>query len=107
MSNIGFFKKVGGEFQGRIVTLSLQAKNVRLVPEENLANDNAPNYRVFVGAIEIGAAWNKRSNEGRDYISVKLDDPSFAQPIYANLFEDDDHQGHTLIWSRSRRANGE
>ena len=25
---------------------------------------------------EIGAAWPKRSNEGRNYLSVKLDDPS-------------------------------
>jgi uncharacterized protein (DUF736 family) len=28
MANIGSFKKVGGEFQGEIVTLSVQTKNV-------------------------------------------------------------------------------
>ena len=33
MANIGSFKKVGGEFQGEIVTLSVQTKNVRIVPE--------------------------------------------------------------------------
>ena len=38
---------------------------------------------------EIGAAWPKRSNEGRDYLSVKLDDPSFNAPIFANLFDGD------------------
>jgi len=56
---------------------------------------------------EIGAAWSKRSNEGRDYLSVKLDDPSFTQPIYANLFDAEDGAGYSLIWSRSRKASAE
>jgi uncharacterized protein (DUF736 family) len=107
MANIGSFKKSGSEFQGEIVTLSVQAKNVRIVPEANPARDNAPSHRVFVGRAEIGAAWSKRSNEGRDYLSVKLDDPSFNAPIYANLFDDEDGDGFTLIWSRARRPNGE
>ena len=64
-------------------------------------------HRIFVGRTEIGAAWSKRSNEGRDYLSVKLDDPSFNAPIYANLFDDEDGEGYTLIWSRARRQNGE
>ena len=107
MANIGSFKKVGGELQGEIVTLSVQTKGVRIVPEANRVNDNAPSHRVFVGRAEIGAAWSKRSNEGRDYLSIKLDDPSFTAPIYANLFEDEDGEGYSLIWSRGRRANGE
>jgi uncharacterized protein (DUF736 family) len=73
MANIGSFKKVGGELQGEIVTLSVQTKGVRIVPEANRVNDNAPSHRVFVGRAEIGAAWSKRSNEGRDYLSLKLD----------------------------------
>ena len=47
MASIGSFKKVGGEFPGEIVTLSVQTKNVRIVPETNLANDNAPSHRVY------------------------------------------------------------
>ena len=107
MANIGSFKKVGNEFQGEIVTLSVQTKGVRIVPEANRSGDNAPSHRVYVGRVEIGAAWSKRSNEGRDYLSVKLDDPSFNSPIYANLFDDEDGDGFTLIWSRSRRQNGD
>ena len=107
MANIGSFKKSGQEFQGEIVTLSLKTKSVRIVPETNRASDNAPSHRVYVGRAEIGAAWSKRSNEGRDYLSLKLDDPSFTAPIYANLFEDEDGEGYSLIWSRGRRANGE
>ena len=106
MASIGSFKKVGNEFQGEIVTLSVQTKGVRIVPETHRANDNAPSHRVFVGRAEIGAAWSKRSEEGRDYLSVKLDDPSFTAPIYANLFDDESGDGFTLIWSRSRKANG-
>jgi uncharacterized protein (DUF736 family) len=107
MANIGSFKKSGNEFQGEIVTLSLQTKNVRIVPETTRGNDNAPSHRVYVGRAEIGAAWSKRSNEGRDYLSLKLDDPSFNAPIFANLFDDEDGEGYTLIWSRGRKANGD
>jgi uncharacterized protein (DUF736 family) len=107
MANIGSFKKSGEEFQGAIVTLSVQTKGVRIVPETNRANDNAPSHRVYVGRAEIGAAWSKRSNEGRDYLSVKLDDPSFNAPIYANLFNDEDGETFTLIWSRGRKPSGD
>ncbi|MCG8650933.1 MAG: DUF736 domain-containing protein, partial [Pirellulales bacterium] len=89
------------------VTLSVRAQNVRIVPEEGSTNDNAPSHRVFVGRAEIGAAWSKRSNEGRDYLSLKLDDPSFTAPIYANLFDDEDGETSSLIWSRARRKNGD
>jgi uncharacterized protein (DUF736 family) len=107
MANIGSFKKVGSELQGEIVTLSVQTKGVRIVPETTRVNDNVPSHRVFVGRAEIGAAWSKRSNEGRDYLSLKLDDPSFTAPIYANLFEDEDGEGYSLIWSRGRKPSGE
>jgi uncharacterized protein (DUF736 family) len=106
MASIGTFKKSGHEFQGEIVTLSVQAKGVRIVPETSRVSDNAPSHRVYVGRAEIGAAWSKRSSEGRDYLSVKLDDPSFTVPIYANLVEDDG-ESFNLIWSRSRKQNGD
>ena len=106
MANIGSFKKSGTEYQGEIVTLSVQAKGVRIVPETSKANGDAPSHRVYVGRAEIGAAWSRRSAQDRDYLSVKLDDPSFTAPIYANLFEDEDGESYTLIWSRpTRRAS--
>ncbi|GLR89658.1 MULTISPECIES: DUF736 domain-containing protein [Bradyrhizobium] len=104
MASIGSFKKVGNDFQGEIVTLSLQARGVRIVPEANRSNENAPSHRVYVGRAEIGAAWSKRSEEGRDYLSLKLDDPSFNAPIYANLFDDEAGEGYTLLWSRPRKT---
>ncbi len=100
MATIGTFKKSGNEFTGEIVTLSVQAKNVRIVPETSRSGDNSPSHRVYVGRVEIGAAWAKRSNEGRDYLGLKLDDPSFTAPIFANLFDDEEGEGYSLIWSR-------
>ena len=109
MATIGTFKKTGSnEFTGEIVTLSVQAKNVRIVPETTRSGDNSPSHRVYVGRVEIGAAWAKRSNEGRDYLGLKLDDPSFNAPIYANLVTDEDGDGSSLIWSRPQsRRNGD
>ena len=111
MATIGTFKKSGSEFVGEIVTLSVQARGVRIVPEEGPTSGNAPSHRVFVGRAEIGAAWSKRSGEGRDYLSLKLDDPSFTQPIYANLFDDTVVEGgeetYSLIWSRPSRLNAD
>lgn len=108
MATIGNFQQSGdNEFNGEIVTLSLQAKKVRIVPDTRSSGENAPSHRVFVGRIEIGAAWSKHSNEGRNYLGLKLDDPSFTAPIYANLVEDENGQGYSLIWSRPNRRNGD
>lgn len=108
MATIGTFKKIGNnEFTGDIVTLSVQAKGVRIVPESKATGENAPSHRVFVGRAEIGAAWTKRSGEGRDYLGLKLDDPSFNAPIFANLFDDEDGESYSLIWSRPSRRGGD
>ena len=108
MATIGTFKKTGNnEYTGEIVTLSLQTKNVRIVSEARATGENAPSHRVFVGRAEIGAAWTKKSNEGREYLGLKLDDPSFAAPIYANLFDDEDGEGSSLIWSRPNTRRGD
>ena len=108
MATIGTFKKTGSnEFGGEIVTLSVQAKGVRIVPDLRASGENAPSHRVLVGRAEIGAAWSKRSNEGRDYLGLKLDDPSFNAPIYANLFDDEGEDTFSLIWSRPNGRRGD
>jgi len=108
MATIGTFKKTGNNvFTGEIVTLSVQTKNVRIVPEARATGENAPSHRVFVGRAEIGAAWSKTSNEGRAYLGLKLDDPSFNAPIYANLFDDEEGETLSLIWSRPNGRRGD
>ena len=107
MPTIGTFQQSGNDFSGEIVTLSLQTKNVRIVSDTRSSGDNALSHRVFVGRIEIGAAWSKQSNEGRNYLGLKLDDPSFTAPLYANLVEDEDGKAFSLIWSRPNRRSGD
>jgi uncharacterized protein (DUF736 family) len=108
MATTGTFKKTNdNEFTGQIVTLSVQAKNVRIVPETSRSGEDSPSHRVYCGRAEVGAAWSKCSNEGRDYLGLKLDDPSFPAPIFANLFDDEEGGGYSLIWFRlnSRRSD--
>ena len=70
MATIGTFKKTGNEYTGEIVTLSVQAKGVRIVPDLRATGENAPSHRILVGRAEIGAAWSKRSNEGLSLIHI-------------------------------------
>lgn len=98
MATIGTFTKSTDGFTGAVRTLTLNVK-ATIRPAER-ENDKAPDYRVYAGAIEFGAAWRKTSNAGRDYLSLKLDDPSFPAPIYASLVEIEGEDSLSLIWSR-------
>ena len=98
MAIIGSFTKTEAGFQGRIHMLNVDAK-ARLVPTDT-TNDKAPDFRILAGPAEIGAAWRRTSEAGRDYISVKLDDPTFQRPVYASLVEAEEGEGFNLIWSR-------
>ena len=103
MATIGTFHKgEDGNYSGAIKTLTLNVKTVQLRKVQT-DNDKAPNFRIFSGQTEFGAAWNKTSKDGRDYLSVKLDDPSFHGAIYASLVDADD--GYSLIWSRASTAH--
>ena len=98
MAQIGSFTRAeDGSYTGTIKTLSLNVK-ARFLPAERSENGKAPNLRVVVGNVEIGAAWQRTSKDNTIYHSVKLDDPSFSAPIYANLLAVDD--GYALVWSR-------
>ena len=99
MATIGTFtKSENGGFSGAVKTLTLNVK-AQLRPAEK-TNEKAPDFRIFAGQTEFGAAWKQTSKDGRDYLSVKLDDPSFTAPIYASLVEMEDSESLNLIWSR-------
>jgi uncharacterized protein (DUF736 family) len=103
MATIGsFHQRADGSYAGAIKTLNLNVLAAQFRPAET-DSDKGPDFRIFAGQTEFGAAWKKTSRENRDYLSVKLDDPSFPAPIYASLVEADD--GYALIWSRSRAAD--
>ena len=99
MATIGTFTASDNGYVGSIKTLTLNIK-ARFAPSEK-DNDKAPDFRIFAGTTEFGAAWKKTARESdREYLSVKLDDPSFAQPIYASLVEAEEAGSYNLIWSR-------
>jgi uncharacterized protein (DUF736 family) len=98
MATIGTFSRAGtGNYTGSVKTLDV--KSVKFIPAEG-DNEKGPDFRVFTGTTEFGAAWKKRSDKGNDYLSVKLDDPSFASPIYASLVE-----AKARDWRSSGRAD--
>jgi uncharacterized protein (DUF736 family) len=98
MAQIGTFTRgEDGTYVGTIKTLLLNVK-ARIIPAEASENEKAPDLRVMVGDVDIGAAWRRTSKENTEYHSVKLDDPSFPAPIYANLVAVEG--GYALVWSR-------
>jgi len=97
MTTIGTFTRHDQGFNGTLQTLAFNVK-VKIVPIPK-DNDKAPDYRVIAGTMEIGAAWKRQSASNKDYLSVKLDDPSFAAPVYARLV-DSEGGGAVLYWTR-------
>lgn len=102
MAQIGTFTPASnGGWNGSIRTLTIDAK-VRLVPNDNRESENAPAFRVLVGQTRIGDAWAARSSgeNPKDYLRVRIDDPSLYEPINAALFPSDDGGAAQLVWSR-------
>ncbi|MGK6316867.1 DUF736 domain-containing protein [Neorhizobium sp. DT-125] len=99
MATIGSFISNGTGFTGIIKTLNLSVR-AQLVRIERTSED-APDYRIFAGNVEFGAGWIKTAKESeRDYVSVKLDDPSFPAPIQAKLVQVAGEEALQLIWDR-------
>ena len=75
------------------------------MPAEQSDAENAPDYRVHLGSDndgpEVGAGWKRTGEKAGDYVSLQLDDPTFAHPIRANLFQSaDDRSAWGLHWNR-------
>ncbi|MEQ1864443.1 MAG: DUF736 family protein [Micropepsaceae bacterium] len=104
MAVIGTFvpTKEGG-WIGNIRTLSIDAR-ARFVPNDNRSGDASPSYRIFVGKSEVGAAWQRQSGATppRDYLSVRLSDPTLVAPIAAALFTTEGSDEAHLVWDEKR-----
>ena len=99
MATIGSFTAGKDGYVGTIRTLTVNVK-ASIVANEKKKSEGAPDFRVFAGRAELGAAWKAKTtgDEPRDYLSVVLDDPSFPEPIRAALFEEDG--AAFLVWNR-------
>jgi uncharacterized protein (DUF736 family) len=96
--NIGKFQQKDGVYTGTVQTFTGSSVAVRIAPTDLKGID----YLVTLagGETELGAAWNKVGEEkGTKYISVKLDWPFLAAPVYCSLFTQKDGS-HNLVWTR-------
>ena len=108
MPGIGQFMRENDGFIGHLTTLSLH-QDIIIVAAEPSDAENAPDYRVHVldtmsneTGAEIGAGWKRTGEKAGEYISLQIDDPTFAFPIRANLFKTDAEDEHwALLWNRA------
>ncbi len=97
MTTIGYFRRDGEGFAGRMTTLQLDAA-VRLIPADK-RNDKAPDYRVLVGELECGAGWRATDEGSGALINLKLDDPAWPAPVNARLMAGEG-EALPLVWIR-------
>jgi uncharacterized protein (DUF736 family) len=97
MTSIGTFTRQDDGFNGTLRTLAFSV-NLKIVPIAK-GKENGPDYRVLAGATEIGAAWKRQSAANKTYLSMRLDDPSFAAPVNARLVDAEDGTA-ILYWNR-------
>ena len=98
-----FTAKDDRSYAGSLRTLTINQR-VTIVPNGKTKNSQ-PDYRVFAGAFEVGAAWVRNSERtGEEYLSVTIAAPEFGpRKLYANLVSVDapgesDHT-HILLWN--------
>ena len=100
MAHIGIFNRKNDGYKGTIRTLTLD-REIEIIPAVASDAENAPNYRVLTGDVEIGAGWKRTGEKAGEYVSLVLDDPALSQPIRANLFQSgDDKSAWVLNWNR-------
>jgi uncharacterized protein (DUF736 family) len=106
---IGEFSRTRDGYTGRVTTIAHDFEMTIVLADSSDA-ENAPEFRCHLGADgegpEIGAAWKHEGERAGPFLKVTLDDPSFIQPIRANLFRSsDDDARHHLVWNRSTRRD--
>jgi uncharacterized protein (DUF736 family) len=96
MSTIGHFRREADGFTGRLATLHLDTV-LRLVPGPK-ASTKAPDFLILAGDQECGAAWRAPDGSGA-ILHLKLDDPSWPEPVNARLLAAEDG-ALPLVWIR-------
>ena len=93
-----------GERLHRHHTLLTFTASVAIDPVHDKRGEKSPDYRVHClssGPGEIGAAWKRQGDNG-EYLSVRIDDPSFPAPINCRLVKTGTEKNYSLIWERQR-----
>ena len=105
---IGSFIRTANGYEGIIETATLDIR-ISIVPADPSDTDKAPDRRVHRGhgdeGPEIGAGWNESGERAGDYVSLRIDDPNFPQPIRAALFQNtSDKSAWSLRWNRQPKS---
>lgn len=103
MTTIGYFRREGETFVGRLATLQIDTA-VKLVPIEKVS-PRAPAFRAFVGDNECGAAWRPLDPASGALLNLELDDPTWAEPVNARLMAGE--EPYPLVWIRQRPDRGD
>ena len=106
-----FTQATDGCFEGGIIGLGLKVASITFSPVP-AKQGSGPDFVVLGNdedgrQYEIGAAWQRVSEKkGKPYLSVKLDGPTLAAPIYCALIEQQNGY-YGLIWNRDSRKDEE
>jgi uncharacterized protein (DUF736 family) len=99
------YDKKANSFKGDILTLSFRFPAVDITPTGKTGTKE-PDYRVTAptttGHVELGAAWKRTSEKGREFISVSLDAPLLTASFNAALFMADNGKDAALVWNRPK-----
>ena len=98
-------------YTGELATLTIAPRALVFRPNEAKSEKarRGPNYRVVSpakgGDIELGGAWKKFTDDGREYLSVTLADPALTtQAINCAVVSSADKTDEFIIvWSRDTR----
>lgn len=99
-------------YSGELATLTVTGRALVFQPNEAKSERSngrkQPQYRIVTptkgGDVELGAAWKKHSDEGREYLSVTLADPALPQSVNCALVASGDSgEEFILVWSRDSR----
>ncbi|OJX78636.1 DUF736 domain-containing protein [Magnetospirillum sp. 64-120] len=109
MAHIGNFTRTAEGYTGHLRTLTLDIE-LTLVPADHAEAENAPDYRIHLGADtagpEVGAGWKRTGERAGDYVALLIDDPALAQPLRANLFQSDAKgKAFALLWTRPAKRD--
>jgi len=99
MTIIGTFTRTGETFAGEVITLSVQSTNVRILPNPEAGEADAPSHIVCVGRAIVGQGWPADLASGA-MLSLVLDDPSFVGPIRVLLVPTEPSGSFKLVWRR-------
>ncbi len=101
MRKIGEFDLRGNSFAGQIHFIN-QSVDLVFWPREK-KGEFSPDFDIYKESYVVGSAWRRKTlDTEKDYLSVKLDDPTFLAPIYARLLDKDERSKYALVWQRPK-----